>query len=149
MWKWCAPFSSNISRYKYGIITWVHSNFVLCINSTFVLYCYFNTAANHTFGSIFDVWNAYISTFYPFHLYLKISLYVQMCIHLSDMICFEWKTPMDGKMLVLYVVVRYSIVIQDSYTGVSCSIMYKTLTDIYQCFLLNYSIWIYNIVTLL
>lgn len=75
----------------------IHS-FHIHINSPFVCYCYFNTAANHTFGSIFDVWNAYISTFYPFHLYLKIFLYVQMCIHLSDMICFEWKTPMDGKM---------------------------------------------------
>lgn len=59
--------------------------------------------ANHTFGSIFDVWNAYISTFYPFHLYLgEFSFYTRntcaskcgrryVCVYiLSDMICFEW-----------------------------------------------------------
>lgn len=62
-----------------------------------------SATANHTFGSIFDVWNAYISTFYPFHLYLgEFSFYTRntclskcrwryVCVYiLSDMICFEW-----------------------------------------------------------
>lgn len=82
--------------------------FILCRYQFNILYftIYFNTAANHTFGSIFDVSKClhfYLLSFSS--LSKNFPLCSKMCIHLSDMICFEWKMPMDGKILALYVVV--------------------------------------------